>query len=133
VCLKLEIVLPCCRDPTSNCSHCAKISETIDAETKKHQIEIATLQERNTQPETETAEQRYLRLRDEKDAEIERLKAQVDAVQREDQEMKDDVKKDKVNLDRLKDELKKQQPKKKKEARQEFFIKEAKQKKGRKK
>jgi len=107
------------------------ISEAFDTHKAKSNDKVAALQHRNTQLETETAKQRYKRLPKEKDTEIENLKSEVDAVQKEDQRMKAQMKTAKVDLDRLKDELLELQPERKAEERQKFFIKEAKQKKGR--
>lgn len=133
VCVRLSVQLPCCHAFTGSCSHCTKISKAFDTEKAESDDKVAALQHRNTQLETETAEQRYIRLCKEKDSEIENLKAKVDAVQKEDKNTKAQVKTDKANLGRLRDELLELQPKKKAEERQEFFIKEAKKPKGRKK
>lgn len=79
------------------------------------------------------SEQYYKRLFTKKNAHIEALKAQVQTAEREEQQLHKETKESETRLARLKAELEKLQPKQAKETLQEFFIKEVKLKKGKRK
>jgi len=107
------------------------MSAIVTRETTNLQNELAALRLQVTQLESETPEDKHKRLCAEKNARIEQLKAQVDAVREEDQHMQKETKKGEEKLKRLKIELEKVQPKKKEE-KLEFVMREAKGKKGKK-
>ena len=108
------------------------MSAILTRETANLQNELAALRLQVTQLESETPEDKHKRLCADKNARIEQLKAQVDAVREEDQHMQKETKKGEEKLKRLKIELEKVQPKKKEE-KLEFVMREAKGKKGKKK
>lgn len=82
--------------------------------------------------EAETPEDKHKRVCAEKNAKIEKLKAEVDTVRKDDKQLQKEVNEQEKTLARLRKTLEAKKPKQEKETRQEFFIKEAKVKKGKK-
>jgi outer membrane murein-binding lipoprotein Lpp len=126
LCFKLGDILPCCDKRTSPCPHCARLIH----ENEQRDSEVAGLHAKIAQLEAETPEDKYKRLCAEKNAKIEQLKAKVDTVRKDDEQLQKEVKEREKTLSRLRNTLEAKKPKQEKERRQEFFIKEAKVKKG---
>tara|TARA_R110002003_G_scaffold248_2_gene17634 strand:- start:37578 stop:38048 length:471 start_codon:yes stop_codon:yes gene_type:complete len=128
LCLKLGHILPCCNKLTSPCPHCARLIH----ENEKRDNEVAALHAKMAHLEAETPEDKHKRVCAEKNAKIEKLKAEVDTVRKDDKQLQKEVNEQEKTLARLRKTLEAKKPKQEKETRQEFFIKEAKVKKGKK-
>lgn len=132
LCNKLGRTLDCCRDLTESCPTCDQLTQIALQDTEKHHTELAALHDRIAQLEHEKPDKKHDRLRDEKNAQLVALKADIEDVKEEEKQLCKDIKVGEMKLGRLEAELRELQPKKKDERPQEFFIKSTKLKKGKK-
>lgn len=132
LCKKLGRILDCCRDSTGNCLTCDELTQIAIRDNEKHRTELVGLHERILQLEHENPDKKHARFCDEKNAQIVALKADIEDVQAEDKQLQKDIKSGEAKLSKLEAELLELQPKKK-ERPPEFFIKNTKLKKAKKK
>lgn len=133
LCNKLGRILDCCRDLTESCLTCDQFTQIGSQDTEKHHTELAALHDRIAQLEHEKPDREHDRLRDEKNAQLVALKADIEDVKEKEKQLNKDSKNGEIKLSKLEAELRGLQPKKKDEAPQEFFIRTTKLKKGKKK
>ncbi|KAH7384330.1 hypothetical protein DE146DRAFT_792692 [Phaeosphaeria sp. MPI-PUGE-AT-0046c] len=131
-CNKLGHVLDCCRDFTRNCLTCDELTQITIRDNERHQVELATLRDRIAQLEHDDPASRHAQLRDEKNAQIVALKADIEDVQKEEKQACKSTQSAEQKLRKLEAELLELQPKKE-DRPPEFFMKNAKPKKGKKK
>ncbi|KAH7067343.1 hypothetical protein BKA63DRAFT_495188 [Paraphoma chrysanthemicola] len=126
-CYKIGDVLPCCKDITSPCRHCARLA----VREEEYESQLVTLRAKTTRLESETPEQRQKRLCAEKNAKIDQLRREVEKVRKEGQQLYHDFTKREETLAAMQHELGAMKAGYKIERRQEYTMKEAKGKKGR--